>query len=414
MPNIEILTIGEELLIGQTINTNAAWIGERLNEIGLKVHRHTTITDDKEVIKQTLKEASQRADVILVTGGLGATKDDVTKKSFCEYFNVGVKRYQHVLAHIKEIYLRRNRTLNAAMESQADLPTNCICIFNKVGIAPGMWFEENGVIYASMPGVPYEMKEMMKNFVLPELQKRFSKQVIYHHRIWIASLGESYIAEQLQDVENSLPEHIQIAYLPQIGILQLRFTATGTDEISLKNECQEIEEKIRGIFGNAIVGVGDEVSLPNTVSTLLKSKSLTISTAESCTGGYLAHLLTSVAGSSAYFMGSVTSYDTRVKIHTLGVSEQDIQSYSVVSEQVAIQMAAGVRKLLNTDIALSTTGIAGPDGGDENNPVGTVWIGYADAHKSFAKRYVFEKDRLRNIQRAALMALDILRKELLK
>ncbi len=413
MPNIEILTIGEELLIGQTINTNAAWIGEKLNEIGLKVHRHTTITDDKEIIKQTLHEAAQRSNVILITGGLGATNDDVTKKSLCEYFNVGLVRHENVLTHIKEIYSRRNRTLNLAMESQADLPENCTCIFNHAGIAPGMWFDENNVIYVSMPGVPYEMKEMMQNFVLPELKKHFSKQQIYHHKIWIASLGESYIAEKLQDIENNLPQHIQLAYLPQIGILQLRFTAIGKDIGVLIQECQEIEHKVCAVFGNAIVGIG-EISLPETVANLLKEKSLTISTAESCTGGYLAHLFTSVAGSSTYFMGSVVSYDTSIKIQQLGVNPKDVEKYGVVSEQIAIQMAEGVRKLLNTDIALSTTGIAGPDGGDDLNPVGTVWIGYTDAQKSFARRFVFEKDRLRNIQRASLMALDILRKELIK
>jgi nicotinamide-nucleotide amidase len=413
MANIEIITVGEELLIGQTINTNAAWIGEKLNEIGLRVHRHTTITDNKEIIKQTLKEVSQRADIILLTGGLGSTNDDVTKKSLCEYFNVGLIRHAEVLAHIKEIYLRRNRTLNVAMESQADLPQNCTCIFNHVGIAPGMWFEENNVIYVSMPGVPYEMKEMMQTYVLPELKKRFVTQHIYHHRIWVASLGESYIAEKLQDIESNLPEHIQLAYLPQIGILQLRFTATGKDLNALKHECETIENAVRFVLGNAVVGTGD-ILLPQVAGDLLKNRLFTISTAESCTGGYLAHLLTSIAGSSAYFMGSVISYDTQIKINTLGVNSDDIEKYSVVSEQVAVQMAEGVRKLLNTDIALSTTGVAGPEGGDEKNPVGTVWIGYADKEKSFAVRYIFEKDRIRNIQRAALMALDILRKELIK
>lgn len=412
MPNIEILTIGEELLIGQTINTNAAWIGEKLNDIGLKVHRHTTITDDKEIIKQTLKEIAHRADIILITGGLGATNDDVTKKSLSEYFNVGLVRHENVLEHIKQIYLRRNRVLNTAMESQADLPTNCTCIFNSVGIAPGMWFEENNIIYVSMPGVPYEMKTMMQNYVLPELQKRFSKQNIYHHRIWVASLGESYIAEKLQTIENDLPAHIQLAYLPQIGILQLRFTATGKDSEQLKKETEQIENEVRKVLGKAVVGTGD-ISLPLITGNLLKTKGLTVSTAESCTGGYLAHLFTSVPGSSVYFMGSVVSYDTRIKMEHLGVHKQSIEQHSVFSEIVAIEMAEGIRKRFNTDIALSTTGIAGPDGGDEKNPVGTVWIGYADKEKRFALRYVFEKDRLRNIQRAAMMAMDILRKELI-
>lgn len=413
MPNIEILTIGEELLIGQTINTNAAWIGEKLNEIGLKVHRHTTITDDKEIIKKTLQEASQRADIILVTGGLGATNDDVTKKSFCEYFNVNLVRHENVLTHIKEIYSRRNRTLNAAMESQADLPANCTCIFNQVGIAPGMWFEENKVIYISMPGVPYEMKEMMQNFVLPELKKRFVEQSIYHHRIWVASLGESLIAEKLQDIENNLPKHIQLAYLPQIGILQLRFTAIGIREDILKEECTEIENKVRTVLGNNVVGTGD-ISLPQVTGELLKMKGLTVSTAESCTGGYLAHLFTSVAGSSDYFMGSVVSYHTNAKIKVLGVEKEYVSEFGVVSAQVAMQMAEGARKLFNTDFALSTTGVAGPGGGDDLNPVGAVWIGCANKDGVFARRYVFEKDRLRNIQRAAMMAMDILRKELIK
>ncbi|MCS7027358.1 MAG: competence/damage-inducible protein A [Bacteroidia bacterium] len=411
---IEILTIGEEILIGQTINTNAAWIGEKLNEIGLKVHRHTTITDNKEIIKNTLSEIAQRSDVILITGGLGATSDDVTKKALCEYFNVGVVRNENVLTHIREIYLRRNRALNAAMESQADLPTNCTCIFNSVGVAPGMWFEENGTIYVSMPGVPYEMKEMMQSFVLPELKKRFAEQVIYHHRIWIASLGESYIAEKLEKVEKELPQHIQLAYLPQIGIVQLRFTAVGSQENELKKQCLEIEKEIRSIFGDAVVGVGDNVTLQGIVGEILQQKKLTISTAESCTGGYVAHLITSVPGSSVYFKGSIVSYDTQVKIAQLNVNPKDIAEYSVVSEKVAIQMAEGVRKRLQTDVAISTTGIAGPDGGTTENPVGTVWIGYADKDISFAKRFVFEKDRLRNIQRAALMALDIARKHLVQ
>ncbi|MCS7076749.1 MAG: competence/damage-inducible protein A [Bacteroidia bacterium] len=410
---IEILTIGEELLIGQTINTNAAWISEKLNEIGLKTYRHTTITDDKEIIKNTLQEIAQRADIILTTGGLGATNDDVTKKAFCEYFNVGLIRNENVLAHIKEIYLRRNRTITPTMESQADLPTNSTCIFNSVGIAPGMWFEEKGVIYVCMPGVPYEMKEMMHSFVLPELKKRFTQQSIYHHRIWIASLGESYIAEKLEKVEKELPKHIQLAYLPQIGIVQLRFTAIGDQQDNLKKQCVEIQEEVCSIFGDAVVGIGDNITLQGVLGDLLRDKNLTLSTAESCTGGYIAHLITSVPGSSVYFKGSVVSYNTEVKIEHLNISTQDVATTGVVSEKVAIQMAEGVRNLLKTDIAISTTGIAGPEGGTVENPIGTVWIGYADKEKSFAKRFVFEKDRLRNIQRAALMGLDIARKCLL-
>ncbi|RLD37648.1 MAG: competence/damage-inducible protein A [Bacteroidetes bacterium] len=405
----EIISIGDELLIGQVINTNASWMSELLNRNGIKVKQIKAIADDKKDILNSIDNSFKSADLILLTGGLGPTKDDITKHTLCEYFDTKLVFNEDAFSRIKEIFRLRNFKVSAVNKAQAELPESCIPITNINGTASGMWFEKNGKILVSMPGVPFEMKPMMENEVIPRIKAKFNTPVIIHKTIMTQGVGESFLAKIIEDWENSLPKNIKLAYLPQPGIVRLRLSASGENKIKCEKYIDEFVEKLKLLIGDIIFAY-DDMLLEEAVGNSLKLHKKTVATAESCTGGYIAHLLTSIAGSSSYFKGSAITYANEIKENILEVSHDDLEKEGAVSETVVRQMALGVRKKFGTDYAIATSGIAGPDGGTENKPVGTTWIAIAGPDGVLAEKHHFGEHRGRNIRRAALTALFMLKK----
>ena len=405
----EIISIGDELLIGQVINTNASWMSELLNRNGIKVKQIKAIADDKKDILNSIDNSFKSADLILLTGGLGPTKDDITKHTLCEYFDTKLVFNEDAFSRIKEIFRLRNFKVSAVNKAQAELPESCIPITNINGTASGMWFEKNGKILVSMPGVPFEMKPMMENEVIPRIKAKFNTPVIIHKTIMTQGVGESFLAKIIEDWENSLPQNIKLAYLPQPGIVRLRLSASGENKIKCEKYIDEFVEKLKLLIGDIIFAY-DDMLLEEAVGNSLKLHKKTVATAESCTGGYIAHLLTSIAGSSSYFKGSAITYANEIKENILEVSHDDLEKEGAVSETVVRQMALGVRKKFGTDYAIATSGIAGPDGGTENKPVGTTWIAIAGPDGVLAEKHHFGEHRGRNIRRAALTALFMLKK----
>ncbi|MGA8853701.1 MAG: competence/damage-inducible protein A, partial [Christiangramia sp.] len=390
----EIITIGDEILIGQIVDTNSAYISKELNKIGVSVHQITSIQDERDHILQTLKEASQRADIIIITGGLGPTKDDITKKCLCEFFDDKLVRNEKVLKHIEELFDKYIDTpISDLNRDQALLPSKAIALHNEYGTAAGMWFHENGKVYVSMPGVPYEMKGLMENGVIPKLMENFSRPVILHKTVITYGLGESAIAEKIEDWENNLPANIKLAYLPNLGRVRLRLTARGENEEKLKNAVDAQISKLHGIIGDIIYGYEGEDPIEVVISKMLVEKNWTLSTAESCTGGRLASKFTKAPGSSASFMGSVVCYSTKAKKELLDVSEELIDKYSVVSAEVARAMAIGAQKKFHTEFAISTTGNAGPTKGDSDADLGTAFIGIATPNGVTAHEFNFGNHR---------------------
>ena len=407
-----IITIGDELLIGQTIDTNSAWMGAELSKAGFDVYRITSIHDRREDILNALNEAAGKTDVVLITGGLGPTSDDITKQTLCEFFNTHLIINNEVLTMIEEMMARRNFPMNEKNRQQAEVPESCRVLKNSAGTAPGMWFEKDGTIFISMPGVPHEMKHIMNEIVLPDIKQRFTSQSIIHKNIMTYGTFESKLAEILTDFESKLPENIRLAYLPASGIIKLRLTATGSEFKTLSANIAEQVSKLYKIIPEFIYGE-DEESLEMAVGKLLSTLNKTVSTAESCTGGEIAHLLTSVAGSSAYYKGSIIAYDNVVKTQLLGVQDYIITKYGAVSENTVREMAVGARNMLKTDFAVATSGIAGPDGGTEEKPVGTVWIAVDSERGTVCEKKVFGNDRLTNIKRFSMASLNLLRKQII-
>lgn len=407
----ELITIGDEILYGQIVDTNSAWMGAELTKIGIKVKQITSISDNKEHIAEALENAKTRADIILMTGGLGPTKDDLTKDVLTSYFNTKLELHQPSLADLEEIFKNRGRELTDLNREQAYLPAACTPVRNVLGTAPGMWFEKEGKVYVSMPGVPFEMKRMMTDTVLPQLKAYFKTPEIIHKVIQTVGIAESLLSAKLENWETSLPPHLKLAYLPHLGTVRLRLTGQGADATQLEQEMQEEVDKLQQIIPNYIFAYG-ELSLEAAVGQLLKKRGLTIATAESCTGGYLAHKITSISGSSAYYQGSVIAYHNNVKIQELSVNPETLQQHGAVSEATVKEMAANVRRKFNTDIGVATSGIAGPDGGTPDKPVGTIWIAYADKHKTEAKLLHYNKDRLLNIEYTTLAVLNLVRQSL--
>ncbi|MBN2807399.1 MAG: competence/damage-inducible protein A [Prolixibacteraceae bacterium] len=409
----ELITIGDEILIGQIVDTNSAWMAVELNQLGIEVGQITSISDQDEQLVHTLDEALQRADVLLLTGGLGPTRDDRTKKVLCDYFDSRLVLHEATLEHINDLFFKkRGIPVNQMNRDQALVPECCTVLMNKMGTAPGMWFEKEGKIIVSMPGVPYEMKYLMTHEVLPRLAKVSGRGKIFHKTVLTTGLSESYLAEQLSAWEDQLPAHIHLAYLPDPGRVRLRLSAFGHDEQTLEKEVWAEIEQIKQIIPDAIFGY-DQDSLAGVVGHLLKMRGASLCTAESCTGGYLAHLLTSEVGSSAWYKGSVVAYANEVKTNVLGVDPKMIAEHGAVSQQVVEQMATNVRTLLNCDYALASSGIAGPDGGTPEKPVGSVWIALASPEQTISKWFTFTNNRERNIIRSAQTALDMLRLVLL-
>ncbi len=405
----EIITIGDEILIGQIVDTNSAWMAEQLNLAGVEVYQITSVHDHREHILTALKEAGERADLVLITGGLGPTKDDITKTCLCEFFDTQLVFHEPTLVHITEKYKNRGVDMNKLNRGQAMLPESCTVLFNAEGSAPGMWFERDGTIYVSMPGVPFEMKWIMTHEVLPRLVGHGMLDVIIHKTVLTQGVPESMLAIRIEEWENALPPYIRLAYLPGPMAVRLRLTATGSDASVLQAEIDRQVEMLRKLLPDDIYGY-DQETMAEVTGKLLLEKNARLAVAESCTGGHISHMLTLVPGASRWYTGGVTAYDNDVKTSVLGVLPETLEQYGAVSEQTAIEMAYGVRRLLNADFAVATTGIAGPDGGSEDKPVGTVWIAVASRTKFIAQKYVFGSNRERNILRSSQTALQMLRK----
>jgi len=456
--NAAIITIGDELLIGQTIDTNSAFIAQELNKIGIWMKKRIAIGDVKEEILKALKEQSKDCDVIIITGGLGPTADDITKPALCEYFNSNLIVDDGALQNVKNIFTRLNRPLIERNLKQAEVPDNCIVLPNKRGTAPGMWFGpspstslkvEDGTkapsrwqgenqseailtvskkqkegesfsdlgsptggqgaapIFISLPGVPHEMKGLMIDSVIPKLKQSFDLPVVAHRTLLTSGIGESMIAESIADFENSLPVHIKLAYLPAYGMVRLRLTARGNNRETIENELDGLFLQLKSLVQEWMVADKD-VTLQEATIQLLKSKNKTISTAESCTGGNIAHLITSIAGSSAVYKGSVVTYANEAKQNLLAVKEETLKQFGAVSEQTVNEMVLGALKQLKTDYAIATSGIMGPGGGTPEKPVGTIWIAIGNQQKIKASKHFFRFDRERNIELTTHAALTML------
>lgn len=413
MIKAEILAIGDELLIGQVLNTNAQWLAQELNSVGISIVQMSTVSDQKQAIVDALDEGFKRADFIFITGGLGPTKDDITKIVLTEYFNTELVLDAQRLADLKYYFESKGREFNDLNTSQALYPKDCFVVNNECGTANGMWFTNlEGKVAISMPGVPYEMKDMMKKVILPKITKEFLGKSIQHRTIRTFGTGESTIAKKIENWEDQLPSFLKLAYLPNVGQVRLRLSGTHEDESVLKAEIDKQVKQLYSLISDIIYGEG-EAEIEEVVGQLLKDNQATIATAESCTGGYLAHKVTSVAGSSSYFKGSVIAYANEVKINELGVLSSTLETFGAVSEQTVKEMAEGIRSKYKTTFALSTSGIAGPDGGTEEKPVGSVWIALATKDKTITKKLVLGTDRGRNIHLGALFSLDLLRRYIL-
>ncbi|TCD04183.1 competence/damage-inducible protein A [Pedobacter frigidisoli] len=403
----EIITIGDEILIGQIVDTNSAWMAKQLNSIGVSVKQITSVSDDENHILEALVDAEKRADIILITGGLGPTKDDITKKTLAKYFNMGFRRDEGALEMVRQIFEKYKRPLIDINMQQADVPDGCEVIVNKNGTAPCMWFERNEKIFVSMPGVPYEMMYLMDDEILPRVASRFKLPSIIHKTILTANIGESFLAKEIEEIEDSLPKHIKLAYLPKLGQVRLRLSATGDNENILKAEvevfAQQIIEKVK-----KFVVIDEDIPLEQAIINMMKKRSLTLSTAESCTGGYIAHLITQHPGCSSVYWGGAVAYAYELKESILGVKENTLAKFGAVSEETVTEMAEGAIKHFKTDYAIAVSGIAGPDGGTEDKPVGTVWIAISSKNKTIAKVFNFSNKRIQNIERSAASALMML------
>ena len=411
----EIITIGDEILIGQTIDTNSAWLGNRLNDYGIEVIQITSINDKKTSIVNALKHAEKRADVILITGGLGPTKDDITKKVIAEYFNCKLVTDAPTLENIQKIIKRLNRKVLQANLDQALVPAKCKAILNTRGTAPGMYFEENDKIYVSMPGVPYEMKTMMENNVFGLLQEKNNNYAIEHHTITVVGVPESHIASSIEHIEAKLPSYITIAYLPHLNLVRLRVSAKSMTHSSsaLKDAIHHTLDQIKSVLGH--VWFDGETSLAEIVGKLLTKQQLSLGTAESCSGGFIAHKITEIPGSSAYFQGSIVSYANAIKMDILSIPSVLIQEHGAVSDEVCHSMAKNTQQKLNVDYCISTTGIAGPGGATPNKPVGLVYIGLAKPDGSVeVSPHQFYGTREQIIERTSNAALNLLRKALIE
>lgn len=406
----EIITIGDEILIGQIVDTNSAWLAQQLNSNGMQVKQITSVSDDSAHITEALVAASGRADLIIITGGLGPTKDDITKKTLASYFNTGFRRDEQALMNVRRILAGHNRPILDINEQQADVPEICTVLPNKNGTAPGMWFEHNNKVYVSMPGVPFEMMYLFEEEVLPRLKLHFKLSAIVHHTILTAGIGESYLAETIAEVESSLPSYIKLAYLPKLGQVRLRLSAYGEKEDELKTEVTKYADRIIALIPEYVV-VSEDKPLEKAVLDYMKAENLTLSVAESCTGGYLSHLLTLQPGSSEVFAGGAVSYSNALKMQMLGVSEETLAKYGAVSDETVKEMALGAITNFGTNYSIAISGIAGPGGGTEEKPVGTTWIAVAGKNGSvISRRFQFPGRRQQNIERAAVNALVLLLK----
>ena len=410
-----IVTIGDEILIGQIVDTNSGFIAKALDKIGIQTLEMLSISDDKQHILDTFASLQNKTDLVLITGGLGPTKDDITKHTFCAYFEDHLIRNQEVEAHVIQLIESvMKRPASQINKDQALVPSTCQILFNMVGTAPGMWMQKEQTVYISLPGVPYEMKYLVEHQIVPKSVQEYDRPYILHKTIMTYGQGESLLAERIEDWENNLPDFIKLAYLPAPGRVRLRLTARGKDKEVLENAMQENVATLSTIIGDIIVGYDEDQTIEAMLGKQLVSKNKTLATAESCTGGKIAQVITSVSGASAYFKGSVVSYATETKVNVLGVSQELITAYSVVSKEVATEMALRVQKMMQTDFAIATTGNAGPTKGEADAPVGTVCIAIATPTGSIVEQFDFGQPREKVIDRTVNKAFEMLQKEILK
>ncbi|QHS57116.1 competence/damage-inducible protein A [Mucilaginibacter sp. 14171R-50] len=403
----EIITIGDEILIGQIVDTNSAWMAQKLNAEGIRVKQISSVSDDREHILNALAEAANRADIIFITGGLGPTKDDITKQTLAEYFNVKLVLNTEALNNVQQIFKRYNRPLLEVNRKQAEVPENCEIILNSNGTAPGMWFNVDSKLYVSMPGVPFEMMYMMEDAVIPKLKQLLNLPVIIHKTILTAGEGESFLAEKIADIENDLPGNIKLAYLPKMGQVRLRLSAYSNGGASLSDQLEEFAARIVERVGPNVVALED-IPLEKVVLNYMTDNHLTLSAAESCTGGYLSHLITQHAGSSQVFLGSAVTYSNDLKENILGVKNETLYQFGAVSRETVTEMVAGALQQFKSDYAVAITGIAGPGGGTAEKPVGTVWIAVANTNRTVVKKFTFGNKRPQNIERSAMAAFFML------
>jgi len=410
-----IITIGDEILIGQIVDTNSGFIAKSLDKIGIDIHEMISISDNKKHILETFAKLQNQVDLVLITGGLGPTKDDITKHTFCEFFEDQLIRNEEVEKHVIELIEKAmNRPASQMNKDQALVPSKCIVLHNAVGTAPGMWMKKENTVYISLPGVPYEMKYILENGIIPKIVKEYQRPYIIHKTILTYGQGESLVAERIEDWENNLPEFIKLAYLPSPGRVRLRLSARGIDKELLEQKINENVLSLTQLIGDIIVGYEEDETIEVMLGRLLTSKNATLATAESCTGGKIAQMITSVPGASNYFKGGVVSYATESKISVLGVSSELIKEHSVVSFEVAKAMALEVKKIMNTDYAIATTGNAGPSKGDANSEIGTVFIAIATPTDLIVEEFNFGQPRVKVVDRAVNKAFEMLQKEILK
>lgn len=410
-----IVTIGDEILIGQIVDTNSGFIAKALDKIGIQTLEMLSISDDKQHILDTFASLQNKTDLVLITGGLGPTKDDITKHTFCAYFEDHLIRNQEVEAHVIQLIESvMKRPASQINKDQALVPSTCQILFNMLGTAPGMWMQKEQTVYISLPGVPYEMKYIVEHQIIPKLVQEYDRPYILHKTIMTYGQGESLVAERIEDWENNLPDFIKLAYLPAPGRVRLRLTARGKDKAILEKAIEENVATLSTIIGDIIVGYDEDQTIEAMLGKQLVSKNKTLATAESCTGGKIAQVITSVSGASAYFKGSVVSYATETKVNVLGVSQELITAYSVVSKEVATEMALRVQKMMQTDFAIATTGNAGPTKGEADAPVGTVCIAIATPTGSIVEQFDFGQPREKVIDRTVNKAFEMLQKEILK
>jgi nicotinamide-nucleotide amidase len=402
-----IITIGDELLIGQTIDTNSAWMAQELNKIGVWVKRRVAVGDTREDIWQALDEESESAQIILITGGLGPTADDITKPLLCDYFGGKMVVNETVLEHVTNIFRRLNRPIIDRNMKQAEVPDVCTVLMNRRGTAPGMLFRKGNCIYISMPGVPHEMKGIMTDEVLPLLKREYKMPFILHRTLLTAGVGESFIAEKISAWEEALPADIKLAYLPNYGMVRLRLTATGTNKEQLDEQLDQLFAELQQLVKEWLI-VAEDIPLEQALGQLLLNKNKSMATAESCSGGYIAHLITAIPGSSEYFKGTVVAYAYDVKEDVLGVQHSTLETKGAVSEETVTEMLNGLLQKTTADYGIATSGVMGPGGGTEGKPVGTVWVAVGSREKMIAKRLHFRFDRLKNIELTATNALLML------
>jgi nicotinamide-nucleotide amidase len=410
-----IITIGDEILIGQIVDTNSGFIAKSLDRIGVEIHEMISISDNKQHILNTFQQLQNKVDLVVITGGLGPTKDDITKKTFCDYFDDELIVNQDVLKHVTELiegfYKRKITQIN---KDQALVPSKCRVLHNQVGTAPGMWMKKENTVFISLPGVPFEMKYLVENEIIPKIVVEYKRPYIIHKTVLTYGIGESLLAVTIENWENNLPDFIKLAYLPSPGRVRLRLSARGTDKEFLEKSISENVTSLSKILGDSIVGFDDDETLEIVIARLLTQQNKTIATAESCTGGKIAQVLTSVAGASNYFKGGIVSYATETKKFILGISEDLIKKHSVVSAEVVVQMAISVQKLMKSDYAIATTGNAGPAKGDSDAEIGSVFIALATPNEVVVEEFNFGQPRDKVIDRAVVKGLEMLRKEILK